>query len=118
MSQWQIDPDGVRTIVETVAEHSEQLDVGTSVEVLAGVLGGLTWGGGITACVAEAVYEAMDSQMHNINAVKSRVVAGAQGAVGATTAYINADEQMAAAMQAQAAHSAATGDLSWFAQNG
>lgn len=118
MSQWQIDPDGVSAIVETVAEHAEALDAGTSVDVLSGVLGGLTWGGGITACVAESVYEAMDSQMRNINAVKARVVAGVRGAVGATTAYVNADEQMAAAMQAQAARSADTGDMSWFDQNG
>jgi Family of unknown function (DUF6507) len=118
VSGWQINAEGVAGVIGVVDGEVELLDTDSAADKLSGVLGGLSWGGEYTAAVADAVTVGVGSQVARINAVKSQVVAGRLGAVGATNAYQAANVDMATQIQAQAAASATSGDFTWFENGG
>lgn len=118
MSGWQINADGVASVIAGVDAEVELLDTDSGADKLTGVDGGLSWGDEYTAAVKDALGVGIQSQVTRINSVKSQVVAARLGVVGATNAYQGANEDMAAQIQAQAALSAESGNFTWFENGG
>jgi hypothetical protein len=100
LSKWDIRPEGVRAVLSRVNVYSEELAAAVkSFGVDLGSAANAT-GSGI---IATALSEFLSTQSSALGHVGDLVCSAETGAVGATNAYLNADEQMAADAQRTAA---------------
>ena len=116
MTQWQIDPHGVRAVLDAVASEAHVLDEQTGPAKFTQVLDGLAGIPARLSAVTHAVNEALGAQAGNVRAVKDHVSAGQVGVASAAAYYDAGQNDMAAVMQDQAAHAATSGDFTYFTQ--
>lgn len=124
MSGWKLLPDRIQEVLLAVNDEAEGLRTdlvgseGAPIDHGAAVMDGLAWAPELTGPVTAAVDAAMAAQAQSMETISNGIAAAQLGVLNATMAYNQGNEEMAAAAQAQAAASAASGDFSWFEQNG
>lgn len=118
MSQWQIDPAGVQAVLQSVETAQIALSDALSESAFQGVFDGLTWGGGVTSVVPEALSALMSDQQANLTTITQRINAGVVGVANATVAYNHGQEDMVASFQAELLETAVDGDFSYFDEHG
>lgn len=118
MSRWNIDPAGVQSVLDSVGEDNEGLHKAVGEEQLADCYTGLDWGGGLTACIPDALNRLMEDQQTNLATIINGIDAGRLGVANATTAYNNGQEEMIGVFQTKAAIAADDGDFSYFEKHG
>ncbi|PFG21004.1 DUF6507 family protein [Serinibacter salmoneus] len=118
MTSWQIAPEGVQAVLESVGAAQEDLTGHATPERLVAVHAGVQSG----APVTQAVHDAMGSLLLDLEdtvlAVMGRINAGRVGVYSATTAYQQGQLDMAAECQGEMSRAADSGDLSYFLTRG
>lgn len=118
MSEWQIDPAGVQGVLNKVSPLNEDLSAALAEDKFEAVFAGLTWGGGVTSAVPEAVQLLMEDQQGQLQAIGNRIAAGMLGIANATIAYNNGNEEMQSNFNREMIEAAGDGDFSYFQQHG
>jgi hypothetical protein len=100
LSSWDIQPDGVRAVLSRVDVHAQDLagaakSFGADVESAANATA--------SAIIATSLSEFARDQANALGRIGDLVRSAENGAVGATNAYLHADQQMAANAQRAAA---------------
>lgn len=111
MTGWSIQPDGVLTVL-TAVQASAETYAGSfagletaQADLVAGV------GTDVLLPCASTAADLLDSKATVVAAANARILACANGAAAATTAYVAGDEEMAARTQADAVTVAGSPDL-------
>lgn len=119
MSEWKMDPALLSTALSDTTTAYESLSTVFTEEKLTTIFGGLTWGGGITACVSQALNEVLTEQQNiNMTTISNHVAAGIYGVGNAARALQDGQEAMAATFQTEMIGSAGDGDFTYFEQHG
>lgn len=100
MASWDIQPDGVRAVLSRVDVHAQDLagaarSFGADVESAANATA--------SAIIATSLVEFANDQANALSGIDDLVRSAENGAVGATNAYLHADERMADNAQRAAA---------------
>lgn len=115
MTEWKIDPGGVKTVLTAVIGAESEVLPTVSAENVAGAVSALAWGGEWTACVASAVQGLVTDQQASVDVICQTISAGVSNA---TLAYEAGQTDMAASFQSEMMASAVDGDFSFFDQYG
>jgi hypothetical protein len=119
MTEWKMDPALLSTALSDTTTAFESLSTVITEEKITTIFGGLTWGGGVTACVSQALNEVLaEQQSINMATISNHVAAGIYGVGNAARALQEGQEDMAATFQAEMVGSAGDGDFSYFEQHG
>ena len=118
MSEWRIDPEGVRGVVEQVQGYHEGLSGVFSEGRVGAVNDGFGWGSWVTVSVAEAVAALLSRHEEGLTEIRNSITAGKVGTVAATTAYVQGQEEMAGVFQQEMVQAAGDGDFSVFVEHG
>ncbi|MDO5052321.1 MAG: DUF6507 family protein [Pseudoclavibacter sp.] len=118
MSEWRIDPQGVRGVLEQVQGYHEGLNAVFSEGRVGAVNDGFSWGSWVTASVAEAVASLLSRHEEGLADIRNSITAGKVGTVAATTAYAQGQEEMAGVFQQEMVQAAGDGDFSVFVEHG
>lgn len=103
MSYWQIDPNEVRNVLQTVHDTAQGYAEDMSVTALEECVADVSWGGPVTAAVPEALVAAIVRQTAEFEAISRSLTAALNGVNDATTAYENGQEGMVATIHLQMA---------------
>lgn len=114
MSSWQIAPDEIQRILNEVLPQKTDLDAELTEAKFEAIGAGLTWGGGITSVVPNALSELLTDQGSALSSIVYRVNAGVLGVANATVAYNNGQEEMLGTFQREMLEAAVDGDFSYF----
>ena len=118
MTEWQINPGGVKTVLTAVIGAESEVLPTVSTDNVAGALSALAWGGEWTACVGAAVQGLVTDQQASVDTICQTISAGVTGVSNATLAYEAGQTDMAASFQSEMMASAEDGDFSFFDQYG
>lgn len=119
MSEWKMDPALLSTALSDTTTAFESLTGVFTEEKITTIFGGLTWGGGVTACVSQALDEVLaEQQSINMTTISNHVAAGIYGVGNAARALQEGQEDMAATFQTEMVGSAGDGDFTYFEQYG
>lgn len=119
MSEWKLDPALLSTALAATAEASEPLSTVVTEQSIGAIFSGLTWGGGVTSCVSQALSEVLaEQQSVNLANISNHIAAGVTGVGNAAWALQQGQEEMAATFQSEMSASAEDGDFSFFEANG
>ncbi|MFC7403992.1 DUF6507 family protein [Georgenia alba] len=118
MSKWNINPEGVGGVLETVAEDNRQLGKALSESNFTSVVSGLDWGAPITSVVPMALGNLFTDQEQNLKTITNTIAAGTLGVLNATLAYNRGHFEMAATFQSKMSETAEDGKFRWWEQHG
>lgn len=114
MTQWRLVPSEVETIVGEVADLRPDLDAAFSEHRVERVFEYLTWGGGLTSEVPNAVGLLLADQQDRLANIGNRVDAGRVGVALAAAAYEAGAEDLYEAVQSEMVATAGDGDFTYF----
>lgn len=114
-----MDPALLSTALSDTTTAYDTLSTVFTEEAATAIFGGLTWGGGVTACVSQALNEVLaEQQSINLTTISNHVAAGILGVGNAARALQEGQEDMAATFQSEMVGSAGDGDFSYFTDHG
>lgn len=112
---WQLDPATIRTTLRTVEDKRETLDDAVAPGRMSSLVLGVSGGGTPVAAVPAALDALLADQVVRLRRMRRAVDAGVVGVALATSAYENAQLEMATSFEQDALDAAESGDLSAFA---
>lgn len=126
MTNWKIDVAGVEGVLGKVQTSVDALGKDLSAksfgDLNSAVTGGYTPGGpainGLLMLVPQAVNNLMGDQKKNFDSIGNHIRAGIIGVTAAKIYYHNGQTDMCSAVQSHMSASAASGDFSWFENEG
>lgn len=114
-----MDPALLSTALSDTSTAFESLSTVFTEEKVTTIFGGLTWGGGVTACVSQALNEVLTEQQNiNMATISNHVAAGIYGVGNAARALQEGQEDMAATFQTEMVESAGDGNFTYFFDHG
>lgn len=122
MTNWQIDPAGVKGVVERARAASEELDTALDPKSFDAPVGALSWCPEVTGGIPQALGLVLESRLGEFRKIVNHVSAGIVGVSAASNTYLDAQVEMsesvratqAAKVEDEMAHAAETGDFSFF----
>ena len=117
MTQWQISPAGVQSILSQVNTAAGDLGAALTDAKFAGVMGGLPTNP-FLAPVGTAVQAVLGDQGRNLQNISNRINAGVVGVSNAVIAYNNGQQDMAGTYQTELVRAAESGDFTYFVEHG
>ncbi|MDO5619466.1 DUF6507 family protein [Kocuria sp.] len=117
MSEWQIFPSGVESVLGTVQEQQPAIAESVAIEILESVMSNMDVASEATAPAIAAVQTLLEDVTTSASRISSRVGAGVLGVYEATMAYSTGQQEMAGEFEAHIG-AAAEGDISFFEQHG
>ena len=119
MSDWKMEPGSLSTTLTNTGTAYESLLGIVTEQTITDVFAGLTWGGGVTACVSAALNEVLaEQQSVNLQNIANHVGAGVAGVGNAARALQTGNEEMASTFQTEMLSAADSGDFSYFEEHG
>jgi hypothetical protein len=100
MAKYDINPDGVKTVLSTTGTEAKEFD--TILKPMSGYVKSAAAGCGNSGAVIPALEAFFTVQGTRIEGIGQRVNACLTGAAAATKAYLNGDEEMVATYQTNA----------------
>lgn len=99
MTRWRIEPGRVQSVLSDVGTGVDDLAAAVTDSAVQSVLDGLTWGAPVTDDVARTVSGMLAVQVEGLAGMVERVQASGWGVARATAAYVDGQDEMAAAVQ-------------------
>lgn len=119
MSEWRMEPSSLSTVLTQTGNAYETLTGIVTEKSIADIFAGLTWGGGVTACVSNALNEVLAEQQNvNLQSIANHVGAGVAGVGNAARALQMGNEDMAATFRGEMLTAADSGDFTYFEEHG
>lgn len=117
MTQWQIQPTSVQSILAQVNTAAGDLGAALTDEKFGALVAGLPTNPFLDP-VGRAVEGVLQDQGRNLQTISNRINAGVVGVSNAVIAYNNGQQDMAGTYQAELVRSAESGDFTFFVEHG
>lgn len=122
MSEWKINPSGVREVLESAETARGELSKAMGPNSLEVVTAGLTWCPALSAGIPEAVGRILQAHEENFRAIVNHVDSGIVGVTAAANTYLDAQLEMdatvratrASAVESEMFRAAESGNFSFF----
>ncbi|MDO5066531.1 MAG: DUF6507 family protein [Propionibacteriaceae bacterium] len=117
MSEWKINPAGVKGVLESAREARGELAKAMNPEAVDAAVAGLAWCPQLSAGITDAVVRILEAHAENFRAIGDHVDAGIVGVTAAANTYLDAQAEMDAKVRADRA-TAVEGELLLAAKTG
>lgn len=122
MTEWRIDPAGVKGVLEQTRVAEGELGEALAPESFDSPLGKLTWCPEVTGGIVDALGAVLESRLGEFASIVNHVSAGIVGVTAASNTFLDAQAEMDASVRAQQAAgveqemmlAAETGNFSFF----
>ncbi|RRD49668.1 DUF6507 family protein [Arachnia propionica] len=122
MSEWKINPSGVREVLESAESARGELSKAMGPNSLEVITAGLTWCPALSAGIPEAVGRILQAHEENFRAIVNHVDSGIVGVTAAANTYLDAQLEMdatvratrASAVESEMFRAAESGNFSFF----